>query len=205
MGLKMITVCKTRETIEKKLGYDYLGYSVSVECTNDGARGNAFEMCIKLALQNYRFKKVAKSGYFDTRKKSNNGIFMNLECKTGSGELWHLDRDGNPINSNFKKSDYVVYCYKFNPLDDLDNQEIFVIPSKIFLDRFNENKLTRTKKTTYMKNCEIPQELKYDDVFSISADGASRAKKLDRVLMDMIADGEAMYLYEFLDDFFNIV
>ena len=59
--------------------------------------------------------------------------------------------------------------------------------------------------TTYMKNCEIPQELKYEDVFSISADGASRAKKLDRVLMDMIASGRAMYLYEFLEDFFNII
>lgn len=200
----MITVKEIREAIEKKLGYDYCEYAVSIECTNDGARGNAFEMSIKLALQNRRFKKVAKNGYFDTRKKNNDGVFMNLECKTGSGELWHIDRNGKPMNSNFQKSDYVVYCYRFDPLANLDDQEIFVVPSDVFLVELRENKLTRTKMTTYMKNCEIPNELKYDDVFSISADGASRAKKLDRVLMDMIADGRAMYLYEFLEDFFNI-
>lgn len=201
----MITFTETKKTLEKKLYYDYLNYSVSVECTNDGAKGNAFEMCVKLALNNRRFKKVSKNGYFDTRKKSVDGEYINLECKTGSGELWHINRNGKPVNNNFLKSDFVIYCYRFNPLDDLDNQEIFVIPSQIFLDSFEQNNLTRTKQTTSMKKAQIPQELKYNDVYALSTDGISRAKKTDKILMDLISNGQAIYLYEFLQDYFNII
>lgn len=199
----MITVATSEQILREKLGYNYLEYA-NGNCRNHGARGNAFEMCVKLALKNKRFKKVARAGRFDTTKKSIYGDIIHIECKTGSGELWHIDRDGTAQENNFFKSDFVVYCHSFKPLMSLDEQEVFVIPSDVFLRAMEQNKLTRTKMTTYMRNAELPAELKYEDVYSLNVSDASRKNKLFKILEDMIVNGEAVYLYEFLSDYFNI-
>lgn len=193
-----MTTEKARELLIKKFGFDYIDYSMDDETESDGAKGNAFEMLIKIALKNYNFKGVAPRSKFDTTKTID-GTKVKFECKTGSGELAHLSRNGVLRNSPTLKSDYIIYCLKFDAYKPLTEQEIFVVETSEFLVRVSENKLTRVKMTTKMKNSDRPEELKFKDVWSLSTDGKSRNAKMIDLMYDLVDDGYGMMLAELLE------
>lgn len=187
-----------KEKLIKKLGYDYIDYSMDADTENNGARGNAFEMLVKMAMGNYNFKGIAKAGKFDTTKTVN-GEKIRFECKTGSGEIAHLSSQGVVKNSPTLRSDYIIYCLKFEADKPLTEQEIFVIETSEFIARVSENKLTRVKMTTKMKNSDRPAELKFKDVWSLSTDGASRGNKMIDLMYRMIDEGYGMTFEELLE------
>lgn len=98
-----------------------------------GAHANLAEMEIKLAMNNYRFKGVAKPGVTDTKKKVD-GKLCNFQIKTGEGEIANIVTDEfklmgrkrlppevrnhlfdiTPKNGNIFEADYVVYCPTFD-------------------------------------------------------------------------------------------
>lgn len=189
---------KARELLIKKFGFDYIDYSMNDETESDGAKGNAFEMLVKIAMKNYNFKGIAAPSKFDTTKTID-GEKVKFECKTGSGELAHLSRNGVLKNSPTLKSDYIIYCLRFDAYKPLTEQEIFVIETSEFIARTSENKLTRIKMTTKMKNSDRPEELKFKDVWSLSTDGASRSNKMISLMYELIDEGYGMTFNELLE------
>lgn len=188
---------KAREILIKKLGFDYIEYAEN-DNENDGSKGNLFEMLVKLEMGNTKFKGVASRGAFDTRKKID-GSMLDFEMKTGSGEIAHLSRQGVVKMSPTLRSDYIIHCLKFDPNKPLIEQEIFVIETAVMIERFQENKLTRMKPTTAMTNSPIPKELKFNDVWSFSLDGASRQKKYFNLMYELIDEGYGMMFEELLE------
>ena len=187
-----------REKLIKKLGFDYIDYAIDESTENCGANGNAFEMLVKMEMKNYNFKGIAKAGKFDTTKTID-GEKLRFECKTGSGEIAHLSRQGVVKNSPTLRSDYIIYCLKFKADEPLTSQEIFVIETSEFIARASENKLTRIKMTTKMKNSDRPDELKFKDVWSLSTDGTSRGNKMISLMYELIDEGYGMTFNELLE------
>lgn len=119
--MKKSTVTTKAKAMEKM--NTYREYAKNCNCyitptkgVNSGSDGRAYELSVKMCLNNYRFGGiVASAKSIDTTKKIN-GKICKFEIKSGCGTLGILDREGNIINSPLLKSDYVIYTprYYFN-------------------------------------------------------------------------------------------
>lgn len=167
---------------------------------NRGAVGNAFEMSVKLALDNYRFKGVAPARRSDTTKKAVDGTIDKIECKSGlGGEFAILNQYGEVIGGIYN-SDYTIFCPYPDP-DFFDSIEklskiCLVLRSSDFFYALNESGLLRQKMTTAMHRNEfIPKELKYKDRLSLQVNSN---KKLN-LLWDIL-DAQGIPFDEFLQE-----
>lgn len=151
-----------KKEVLKKYILKYNGYAVNTEThqkptrgVNSGAHGRLYELLIKLALQNYKFNGVAKQGRKDTRKKIN-GLFFNIEIKSGCGELVAWDLMTEKIISDIRSNEYVIYAPEFMPVatNDCDRaitnavKQSYIIETKYFWQELCKNGLIRTKKSS---------------------------------------------------------
>ena len=153
---------------------------------NRGAVGNAFEMSVKIAINNYRFNGVAPAGRNDTTKKAYDGTIDRIECKSGlGGEFAYFTVIGT--KNIVYKTDYTIFCPYPDP-EFFGNIEklskiCIVIPSCNFFSALVNEGLLRQKMTTAMhRNDFIPTELKYKDRLSLQVNSNKKMDKLWNIL-----------------------
>lgn len=138
---------------------------------NDGNKGNCGEGFAKWLFGNVNGAVVSAQGKIDTRKKLNTGEWVNIEVKTGSGELGKVDRLGNIIETIFDKNDYIVYCYSYELSVDFEasllsfKENARVVKSEVFEDILKTLGLIDIKKSNEQYN--RPTELQYKDKMAI--------------------------------------
>ena len=152
---------------------------------DNGNNGKAYEIIVKLALNNYRFKGVSKSGKIDTIKNH-----IKYEIKSNCGELATIDQDGNIIKSALLKSDFIIYSMdtEFFITDTLEDKidlvlnNSFVIPCNDFLEMLKNIGLLRTKKSTYA----IKNNFNYNDKLTIQS--YKNSKKKSNLFFNSLCD-----------------
>lgn len=110
---------------------------------NCGCDGRLYEQLVKVALGNYKFKGVAKSGHADTKKLGNS-----FEIKQGCGELGVIDENGNIVSTVFTK-DYIIYAPDYMVGDNVKYVS-WVMTTAQFLSALNECGLIRKKVSSFM-------------------------------------------------------
>lgn len=138
---------------------------------NFGNYGNCGEGFAKELFGNIKGAVVSAQGKIDTRKRLNTGEWVNIEVKTGSGELGKVDQLGNIIETIFEKNDFIVYCYSYELSLDLEasllsfKENARILKSEVFEDILKTLGLIDIKKSNEQYN--RPTELQYKDKLAI--------------------------------------
>lgn len=138
---------------------------------NYGNYGNCGEGFTKELFGNVKGAVVSVQGKIDTRKRLNTGEWVNIEVKTGSGELGKVDQLGNIIETIFEKNDFIVYCYSYELSLDLEasllsfKENARILKSEVFEDILKTLGLIDIKKSNEQYN--RPAELQYKDKLAI--------------------------------------
>lgn len=181
----------TSTTSKRNLAFEklnnYKEYATSTNCyvkpqkgTNSGSDGRLLEISVKMCLNNIGFKGiVANAGKIDTTKKIN-GKMCKFEIKSGCGTLATLDRNGNIINSELLKSDYIIYCPEYINTAPVSIQ-CYVLPIQSFLNVLENCNLLRYKYSgqqyTFNENGEkVRKADAYHDKLTIQTFNNSRRK-----------------------------
>jgi hypothetical protein len=150
---------------------NYMEYAKNVDVhqkatkgVNSGAYGSAYEMQVKLALNNRHFNGVAKKGRIDTTKKIN-GKKLSFEIKQGCGELAIIDMSGKIVKSCFN-TDYIIYCPDFDINRNVLKQS-YIIATEEFIPMLFSIGLVRKKMSSAMYN--RPESARYHDKLAIQS------------------------------------
>ena len=163
---------------------------------NDGKFGCLFEGYVKAYMGNYGGKVVSAAGRRDTTKKIGSARFS-FEMKTGSGELATLNADGS-IKHTCLTSDYMVYCYKFNPNEPVETQA-YVFPMAVFVDILETLNLIGYKYSTPMTKRPAPE--RYYDKVAIKQMSTAKRTKCRENFIDTY-ENLGMTLEEFINENF---
>lgn len=163
---------------------------------NDGLKGCLFEGYVKAYLGNTRGAVVSAAGRKDTTKKIGSKRFS-FEMKTGSGELATLNADGS-IKHTCLTSDYMVYCYKFDPNEPVETQA-YVFPMSVFVEMLETLNLIGYKYSSAM--CKNSAVNRYYDKVAIKTMSSAKRTKCRENFIDTY-ENLGMTLEEFVNENF---
>lgn len=142
------------------------------EGVNSGAEGRAFERSINFHIGLYdRSMEVRKQGIQDTAKyivMDGKRRMLKIEDKTGCGTISILNENGDIISSPLRDSDFVIYCPRFYPMEEVKKQ-CFIVETSVFLDVLMECGLIRRKPSGYQQKRKKAGLPWYNDVESIQS------------------------------------
>lgn len=167
---------------------------------NFGAEGRCFEMLVKLALNNYKFKDISEPAKSDTLKKVN-GKIASIEIKTACGELATITNGQFKVSSERTTAEYRNNCFDIARVRNKATKADYVVyipePDFDYPVEFQAYVLTGADFEYVLKNLGLIR-------FKQSTNGKNQGYDFyDRFAIQSFKNSKKKYeaLYEMLEEF----